>query len=240
MCMPCNPFSASELLVHNVALQYMCVFGNKVPNTRIYASEASSLFVIFLVVSLATRSLGLALHAARAATTEGTLEGEVDVLLALQTDQEAGHVDNLLADANVSLLDEHTGVVDGLSQTQLEDLGLQTALQEVGSGQCQHVIQLILGLIQKTVTGHAAHDSITLEQTLVVLLIKGKQDTGSLTDLGKSELHTEKLTLVAQTILSDQLQLNVETLLLERTTGPLEGLTIVAVIGGGRHLDTVV
>lgn len=49
---------------------------------------------------------------------------------------------------DVSLLDEHTGVVDGLGQTQLEHLSLQPALQEVLGLQTQHVIELHAPLLQ--------------------------------------------------------------------------------------------
>ena len=46
-------------------------------------------------------------------------------------------------------------------------------------------------------------------------------------ELVQRELHAPELTLVAETILADDLELTVETLLLERTTRLLEGLESV-------------
>lgn len=48
----------------------------------------------------------------------------------------------------MALADQHTGMMDGLGQAQLEDLGLQAPLQEVLDLQAQDVIQLHLALIQ--------------------------------------------------------------------------------------------
>lgn len=49
---------------------------------------------------------------------------------------------------DVTLADQDTGMMEGLGQSQLEDLGLQAALQEVLDLQAQHVIELHAGLIQ--------------------------------------------------------------------------------------------
>lgn len=46
-----------------------------------------------------------------------------------------------------------------------------------------------------------------------------------------SHLHTPQLTLVAEAVLANELQLSVETLLLERTTGFLESLAICVGMG---------
>lgn len=49
---------------------------------------------------------------------------------------------------DVTLADQHSGMVDGLGQAQLEDLGLQAPLQEILDLQAQDVIQLHLALVQ--------------------------------------------------------------------------------------------
>eukprot|EP00976_Prorocentrum_cordatum_P085860 1186264-Prorocentrum_minimum.AAC.7 len=97
---------------------------------------------------------------------------------------------------------------------------------------------------QKTVAGHAAKERLALEKALGGLLIESKQHTGSLTDLRESVLHAQQLTLVTETVLSHKLQLGVKTLLLKRTTGPLEGLAVcgsmrdgLGVSGGGSAYD---
>lgn len=53
------------------------------------------------------------------------------MLLRVEANHEAGDVDDLLADADVPLVDEDTGVVDRLGEARLEDLGLETTLKEV-------------------------------------------------------------------------------------------------------------
>ena len=56
------------------------------------------------------------------ATSEGRLEAEVNVLLRLESDDEGRDVDHLFPDSDVSLTDENTSVMDGLGQSQLENL----------------------------------------------------------------------------------------------------------------------
>lgn len=119
-------------------------------------------------------------------------------------------------------------MVDGLGQTQLVDAGLQTALQEVFNPQSQHIIELHAGLVEHTDTDKTTNQGIALEQTLGVLLVESKKLTdkslvslnpmrrtskgvlpSSTTDLGQSKLDTPDLTLVAQTVLADDLQFRV-------------------------------
>lgn len=58
----------------------------------------------------------------------------------------------------------------------------------------------------------------TLEQTLVVLLLQSQQLTGSLADLGQRVLDAPHLALVAESEVTDDLQLLVQAGLLVRTT----------------------
>lgn len=74
--------------------------------TRPY-SGFDNLLLIFLLLTTVTASSSsslLALDTARAATTVGGGESEVNVLLGVQADHVGGHVDDLLADTvkNVS------------------------------------------------------------------------------------------------------------------------------------------
>lgn len=46
------------------------------------------------------------------------------MLLRVETNDEGRDIDNLLADADVTLTDQDTSVMDGLSETELVDLGL--------------------------------------------------------------------------------------------------------------------
>lgn len=147
--------------------------------TRPY-SDLNDLLIILLsgiVTTRVGRSGLLALDTARATTTVGRGESEVDVLLGVKTDHEGGNVDNLLADADVALLDKDTGVVDGLGKAKLVDTGLETTLQEVLDTEGQDVIELHAGLIEHTDTDQTANQSVTFEKTLGVLLVEGEQLT---------------------------------------------------------------
>jgi hypothetical protein len=99
----------------------------------------------------------------RASTTKGRAKGEINVLLGVETDDEGRNVDDLLANTDVSLADENTGVVDGLGETELVDTSLQTTLQEILNLQGQHVIELHAGLIEDTDTDETANERISFE-----------------------------------------------------------------------------
>lgn len=99
------------------------------------------------------------------------------MLLAVETDDEAGDVDNLLANTDVALLDEDTGVVDGLGQAELVHAGLQAALQEVLDLQGKHVIELHARLVEHTDTHQTANEGVTFEQALGVFLVQGQKLT---------------------------------------------------------------
>ena len=159
----------------------------------------------------------------------GGVGGEVDVLLAGGADVEAGDVDELVADADVALADEDAGVVDGLGEALLVDLGLEAALEELLGGEQQDAVQVELVVGQQTVAGHAAEEGGTLEDARGILGVEGQQGTGGLAELGQGVLDAPDLALAAEAVLSDELELGVEALLLVGTAGRLEGL---AVCGG--------
>ena len=123
-------------------------------------------------------SLGLlSADTARAAATEGRGKGEVDVLLGVEANDEGRHVDHLLADADVALTDQDTGVVNGLGKTELVDAGLQAALEEILDLEGQDVIELHAGLVEDTDAHEAANEGVTLEEALGVLLVEGEKLT---------------------------------------------------------------
>lgn len=190
----------------------------------------SDLLVILLLLLITTLLGGLGLlspDAAGAATAEGRGQGKVDVLLRVKTDNERGDVDDLLADADVALLDEDTSVVDGLGETELVDAGLEATLQEILDLEGKDVIELHAGLIEDTDANETANEGIAFEETLGVLLVKSKELTakgvsmrnrltsfgdclpGSTTNLGEGEEDTPNLTLVAETKLANELQFGV-------------------------------
>lgn len=137
------------------------------------------LLLLLLITTLAAlSSLGLlSAHTAGTAATKGRGQGEVDVLLGVETDHERGNVDDLLADADVALADQDTGVVDRLGETELVDTGLQAALEEILDLEGQDVIELHASLVEHTDTDKTANQGVALEQALGVLLVEGEQLT---------------------------------------------------------------
>jgi hypothetical protein len=127
---------------------------------------------------------------------------------------------------DVTLLDQDTGVMNGFGHARLKHKSLEASLQEVLHGESQHIIELVLAFIEKTIPVHASQQSLSLEDTTSVLLIQGQQHTSIVADTAQSVLHPPNLTLVAETILSDQLQLSIETLLLEGPARLLKSLPI--------------
>ena len=98
---------------------------------------------------------------------------------------------------DVALADEDTGVVDGLGQAALEDLGLETALQEVLDLEREHVIETHAALVEHTDAHKTANQGIALEETLRVLLVELEELMGSTTDFGEGERDAPDLALVA-------------------------------------------
>lgn len=72
------------------------------------------------------------------------------MLLGVETDNERRDVDDLLADTDVTLADEDTGVVDRLGEARLEDLSLKTALKEILDLEGKHVIETHALLVEHT------------------------------------------------------------------------------------------
>jgi len=158
------------------------------------------------------------------------------VLLGVQPDQEAGHIDDLLPDTDVTLADEHAGVMDGLGESKLEDLGLETAFQEVLNLQAEDEIELHVLLVQDTDPHQTPEQCVALEQPAWVLLLQGEEFTGSLADVGEHQLDPPHLTLVTETELTDQLQFLIETSLLERTPWGREDLGAILLDARVYHL----
>jgi len=158
-----------------------------------------------IIISLLS-SLGLLpLYATRSATAEWRCESKVDVLLGVETDDERWDVDDLLSDADVSLSDEDTGVMDGLGQSELVDTGLEAAFQEIFDLEGQDVIELHAGFVEHTDTNETANEGISFEESLWIFLVESEKLTSSTTNLGERELHTPHLSLVAETVFTDDL-----------------------------------
>jgi len=184
------------------------------------------LILLLFVILLGGGGGTLALNASSTSSTIGGGEGEVNVLLGVEADNERRNVDNLLADTDVPLPDEDTSVVDRLGKAALEDLGLQPTLQEILDLQGQHVIETHAALVEHTNAHETADKGVTLEETLGVLVIELEELTGSTTNLGKDEGNAPNLALVTETVFSSKLKLGIETRRLERATGDLVAIEL--------------
>jgi hypothetical protein len=218
---------------------------------------------VIVVVPARSRLLGrrlgaLALDAARPSAAKRRGGGKVDVLLRVEADDEGGDVDDLLADADVALADEDTGVVDGLGEAELEDLGLEAALEEILDVEGEAVIQAHARLVQdsdphqasgrrlsvglRPVCERSAPDQgIALKEALRVLVVELQQFTGGAADLGEGEGDAPDLALVAQAVFARQLQLGVQARRLEGPSRDLvdcaPGSATVAAVAFGADLS---
>jgi len=145
----------------------------------------SLLFLFSSVISATFSSLILLPpNTARATITEWRGESEVDVLLGVKSNHVRRHVDDLLANTDVALLDQHTGVVNGLGEAELTNAGLQAAFQKVFNLQSQYVIELHAGFIKHANADKTANQGIAFEEAFGILFVKSKKFTSSTTNLG--------------------------------------------------------
>ncbi len=126
----------------------------------------------------------------------------------------------------MALANQNTSMMQRLGQVLLEHKSLKAPAHNIRSLDTQHIIELTLVLIQQTKAGTAAEESLTLEDSLRVLLVESEKVSGGFTHLSQNHLNTPNLTLVLEAELADNLHLTVETLLLERTTRSLRGLGV--------------
>jgi len=174
--------------------------------------------ILVLVFSLAL--LGIhSLDSARGSAAIRGFEAEVDVLLRVEPDDERGNVDELLAHADVTLADEDASVMDRLGEAKFEDLRLQTAFEEIFDAKTQNVIEFHLRLIQDADSNQTTEESVTFEQSSRVLLLEREQDTRGFPDFGEGEFDAPDLAFVTEAEFADELQLLIQSFLLEWTTG---------------------
>lgn len=156
------------------------------------------------------------------------------MLLRVKSNNERWDVDDLLADSNVALDDQNSGVVNRLGKTGLEHLGLQTSLQKVLDLEGEHVIETHAGFVEHTDSDQTSDNGVTFEQSLGVLVVKLKQFSGSTTNLGECQGNAPDLSLVTETVFTSELKLTVESGGLERSARNLGGLGLLS--GSTRHI----
>jgi len=133
---------------------------------------------------------------------------------------------NLLSDTDVSLSDEHAGVVDGFGESELEDLGLESSLEEILDLETENVIKLHLVFGEDTNSDKSSKKGVTFEKSLGVFLVEGEESTGDLSDLGDGQLDAPDFSLVSETELTNEFQLLVESGLLVTSRGGDKSLAL--------------
>lgn len=124
------------------------------------------------------------------------------------------------------LFNEDTGMVDGFCHASLEDECLKAAFKKVFHSEGQHIIKLVLALIQQTISVHPPHKGLTLENPAWVFLLEGQKHSCCITDAAESILHPPELPFASKTILTYEFQFSIQSFLFIRTTGLLESLSI--------------
>lgn len=137
---------------------------------------------------------------------EGRKGSQVNLLLRSSSDKELVSIDKILADFNVSLMNEDSGLMDGLGlESFLIDSGLETLVQELVECETQDVIELELLTGEQTVTMHSVEEGSTFEKSSGVSLLKSEQLTSSLSEAGEQQVNSPDLSLVFEAILADKL-----------------------------------
>lgn len=81
----------------------------------------------------------------------------------VKTNNERRNVDDLLSNTDVPLTDQDTGVVDRLGESRLEDLSLETTLEEILNLESEDVIETHAGLVEDTDTNKTTNQGVTLQ-----------------------------------------------------------------------------
>jgi len=162
--------------------------------------QLGSLFMknyLFVIATSAASLFLSSLDSTRSGTAEGRGNSEIDLLFSINSDQERGNVDELLADSDVSLSDQDSSVMDRSSfEVVSEDDGLESSFHESSGGQTEDVIELVFGFVEETKSETSSHEGFTFEESSGVLFVKGQKFSGSLSHLGKNELDSPDFSLV--------------------------------------------
>lgn len=183
----------------------------------------SSLFLLRVLSFLSGSS-------ALAAATERRVAREINRLIGVSSDHEGRNRDEVLADLDVALADEQSRVVDGAREARFLDLRLQSAFHELLDREPEDVVELVFGLAEEAVSVHAAQNGLALEQSAGVLRLQRQQLSRSLAQTREHELNSPNLTLVLQSVFTDNLHLIVQALLLEGATRRLVRRRLISIV----------
>ena len=136
-------------------------------------------------------------------------------------------IDQVLADSDVPLVNEDSSLMDRFGlEAFLVDSSLESLVEEFVDGQTQDVIELELFVAEEAVSVHSVEEGSAFEKSSGVFFLESEELTGGLSELGEEQMDSPDLTLVLETVLSDELQFVVDSFLLERSSRSFEGCRI--------------
>ena len=125
------------------------------------------------------------------------------MLLGTDSHHEGWDVDELFTHSNMSLSDQHSGVMDGVRKLSLGNQGLESSFHELTQGQTEDVIELLFVLLQESKLDDSLDESVSLEGSSGIGLVQGHELSGSLSHLGEGKLDSPHLSLASETVSSD-------------------------------------
>ena len=145
-------------------------------------------------------------------------------------DHEGGSGDDLLTNGDVALEDQAASLVDRAGHTVLEDDGLEAAFENIGDGEGEDIIELVLGFFEEAKIVAAAENGVTFEDTARVGLGEGEEETSGTTHLGEDNVDAPDFTLATETVLTDEAEFTIKTFTFVGTTGSGGDTVEVAVV----------
>ena len=140
-------------------------------------------------------------------------------------------INEVLANADVSLVNQDSGLMDRFGlEAFLIDSSLESFIEEFVDGETQNVIEFELFVGEETISVHSIEEGSTFEKSSGVFFLKSEELTGSLSELSEEEMDSPDLTLVLETVFTDELQFVIDSFLFERSSGSLEGCGIYVMI----------
>jgi hypothetical protein len=149
----------------------------------------------------------------------------LDSSLVLASNKIGWDVDQLVVDRDVSMSDLGSSLVDGVSELDLFNDGLESSGHEDFGVETQDVIDLVLGgSIQESIFVHSVEDSLSFEDSLWILFVQGQKSSRSLSKLCDGQLDSPDFSLVLKTVSTGDLNFRLDSLLLERSLWGFGGL----------------
>ena len=136
-------------------------------------------------------------------------------------------IDQIFTDLDVSLVDQHSCLVDALRlEAFLVDTGLQSLVEEFVEGQTEDVIELEFLVGEETIAMHSVEEGSTFEKSSGVFFLEGEELSGCFSELGEGEMHSPYFSLILEAVLADKLEFVINPFFFVGSSWSLEGCRI--------------